>query len=274
MATTIEKAQLVKLLKNTQRKCTINGKPINQVKGCILESKNLEYLRTTMIVRDGKTSLSQFEVRGNISDDGDESIVIPDIDMLLGVLSKHKGKITLMQDDDKLRVKSNSKTTTLAADKRAKAFPHTTETVYEWCHKSQERAKSIDIKDINVAYITADGKRIEPRATTVGLDPIVFKDAIESGNVNSQKVNRFSLYVDGGSLFLTVGQDTKGETTTYLCEIDRDLDLEPCLFEGGLENIDYGNHLKIHFINFADYGQGMSILLQFGKQFVFQRGVL
>ena len=69
-------------------------------------------------------------------------------------------------------------------------------------------------------------------------------------------------------------QDTKGETTTYLCEIDKDLDIEPCLFEGGLENIDYGNLLTIHFINFKEYGQGMSILLRFAGGFVFQRGVL
>ncbi len=270
MATTIEKAQLVKLLKNTQRKCTINGKPINQVKGCVLHSRSAIKLETTMIVRDGKTSLSEFSVKGNINDDGDESIIVPDIDMLLGVLSKHKGKITLTQDDDKLRVKSNSKTTTLTADKRAKAFPHTTDTILEWSLKSEERAESID----GNTYITANGEVISPSASTVGLDPIVFKDAIESGSVNSQKVNRFELYSDGDSLFLRVGQDTKGETTTYLCEIDKDLDIEPCLFEGGLENIDYGNLLTIHFINFAEYGQGMSILLRFAGGFLFQRGVL
>lgn len=236
----------------------------------MLYSKSLVDLQTTMIVRDGKTSVSQFSVKGNRGDDGDETFVIPDIDMLLGVLSKHKGKITLMQDDDKLRVKSNSKSTTLTADKRAKAFPHTTETVYQWASKSEERAESIDGK----TYITANGEVISPQASTVGLDPIVFKDAIESGSVNSQKLNRFELYSDGDSLFLRVGQDTKGETTTYLCEIDKDLDIEPCLFEGGLENIDYGNLLTIHFINFKEYGQGMSILLRFAGGFVFQRGVL
>ena len=133
----IQKQDLVTLLKRTQRMANINGKMIPQVKGTILYIGNGE-VRTFNIVRDGTSSISCFSA--DIMNKDDEGTVpVADISLLLGALSKHSGLIALNHKDDKLKINSATKQTTLQSSSQAQAFSHTKKTITEWCEDSKMR---------------------------------------------------------------------------------------------------------------------------------------
>ena len=118
-----KKEDIVKLLKNTQRMAVINGKLMPQVQACIIKPLSESVAQTVSLVRDGITSVARMtadvvQIK--------EEVIVPDIEKLLGALKAHSGLVKIAQTDEKLRIKSPRKQTTLVASKDALAFPHTT----------------------------------------------------------------------------------------------------------------------------------------------------
>ncbi len=268
----LPKGQLEDLLRKTQRMCNINGKPMPQVIGCVIECiPNADVAVTTSIVRDGKTSVASFVTP---CDDFhmEEGIVIPDIAKALGVLKAHAGLITLEKKDDKLVFRSSGKQTTISADPRALAFPHTKKSISLWNEESQERLSVIDGVG---RYTMSDGKVREPVAK-FELHGSDLRQAIEAGNINGQKVNRCTLAWDGESqLDITTGKQMLGETTTCLLDIEwphfPQFSFE---FEGGLENCLSNDKLTLYILDFNPEGQGYSMVIYSDDCKIFQRGVV
>ena len=249
--------------------CNINGKPMPQVLGCVIECyEGVDMAKTTSIVRDGKTSVASFIAPYETSGGG--SFIIPDIAKALGILKAHNGNITLIQKEDKLVFKSTNKQTTISADPRALAFPHTKKSVKLWSDESLERMSCINT---NGEYTMASGEIRKPSAhfQISGSD---LRDAINSGNINGQKVNRCTLEWDGDRLTLEVGNDLLGKTKTCLLSTEPEFDPFKFEFEGGLENCIDNGDCNLYILDFNPEGQGYSMLIYTNYSKIFQRGVV
>lgn len=265
----IGKGDLEDLLKKTQRMCNINGKPMAQVIGCVIETIPVAgILCTTSIVRDGKTSVASFMTACDNCDE--EVYIIPDIEKALGILKAHRGLVTLTRKEDKLVFSSVGKQTTISADPRALAFPHTKKSISLWNEESQERMSSILTGG---AYQLASGEVRQPFAT-FELQAIDLREAIEAGNINGQKVNRCKLIWDGQELSLEVGNDLLGKTTTQLFISESMFEPFSLEFEGGLENCIGNGEIALHVLDFNSEDQGYSMIITSGKGKIFQRGVM
>tara|TARA_Y100001963_G_scaffold31837_1_gene43915 strand:+ start:13240 stop:14088 length:849 start_codon:yes stop_codon:yes gene_type:complete len=280
----IEARELERLLMMTKRECNVMGKPKAQVIACILtpEEGTPKRVRTTSLVRDGKTSVASFSVRGEI----DSPIVIPDIDRVLGVLKGYRGQISIENLDGKIRFKGvngTKKQTTLTANLKGLAFPHSKETIGEWHDKSCERAKVIDYKK---GYTLKDGSLREFMAV-LKVSKKSLHHALECDNINGQKLNRYTFAFDGeGLLIITTGKELKGETQTEI-KVEYVGETPPPAFsatyEGGLENIlkycDKSDKLRpnmwLNFLDFRPENQGIPLVMGIGlSDFVYQAPVV
>ena len=212
----IENAQLQKLMKRTMRVANISGKDISQVNSCII-ALTAHRAITCNIVRDGVTAVSSFGVDRLCTDPPEDEYYIPDIAKFLGVLKHHGKLVTVEQTDSKLRVKSTGKQTTLAADPRAKAFPHSDKTLKQWRDMSYERRFQYDTK--SMTYTTSSGKilSLDASATCKAGE---LSDALSSGLMNGQKCPSFQISAnpDAEQLKVLVGSEMGGETYTDLVE--------------------------------------------------------
>lgn len=264
------KKDIVDFLKNTQRNAVINGKPMPQVQGCILRRGALgsTEVETTTLVRDGITSVST--MFGIVDEMSKEEIVVPDIEKLLGALKAHNGKVTLIQDDDKLRIKSSNKQTTLTASKDALAFPHTQLTVLEW----EKNSSSLMEKITPTGYTMKDGSE-RGFANRIVIKAGVLADAINSGNINGQKVSRMTLSYDGEEVRVVVGQQLKGESITTIGgaeNCDTDFTFETT-FEGGLENLTHYGEVMLKILDFTEEGAGTHLVVSSATTTLYQRGI-
>lgn len=267
----ISKAELEKLLKKTQRVCNINGKPIPQVKGCVLNALEDNLLCTTNIVRDGISSVATFSCLANEADD--QEYIIPDIEKMLGVLRPHSGVITLESKEDKIVVISKGKQTTLSADSRALAFPHTKKTVSEWYTESVDRIASIN--PLTGSYTMRDGTERKP-FLNLQISGSELKNAIDAGNVNGQKVNRCLLKWESDKrLYIESGNILLGKTETCLASTEDEVEPFEFEFEGGLENCLTDALINVYFLDFTEESQGYSmVLVDMENNLIFQRGVV
>ena len=274
--------KLVWLLKATQRKQNVNAKSISQVSSCVLVVGK-EELTTTSLVRDGKTSLSHFSIE--CESVGPAGIPVPDIDRLLGVLKYHGNTVTLEHDqkNDKLRIVSNKKQTTLKTNMNALAYPNSRDTISDWADKSDKLAKKIT----SDGYVMADGSTREPMCT-FNVNATDLFEALRCDNMNSQKLNRYTFSVEkagsdsGRTLIVGVGGDLKGKTETIIllkdalpAQYDGTWSWD---FEGGLDNIvaDMTGTVKLQFYDFREEKQGIRLVLWLddGKSWVYQAGVV
>ena len=262
----VPRKALEQLLSATSREQHINGKPQKQVTGCILVLGD-DKLSTTSIVKDGKTSLSylSFKCEGD-----EESLPVPDIERMLGVLKYHGDYVTLSLNNGKVLIKSNKKQTTLAGGFDAKAFANSQHTLKEWHNEAKTRAEQID----GLTYKTKDGGTISP-FFTAQIEAGELYDALRCDGMNGQKLNRYRFQVKDNTLSVSVGDPFKGQTTTDLGEYTTG-DFEVS-FEGGLENIarHYRDDIYLRFLDFREHGQGIRLLMVMGNgDWVFQAGVL
>tara|TARA_Y100001937_G_scaffold82080_1_gene111063 strand:+ start:1428 stop:2231 length:804 start_codon:yes stop_codon:yes gene_type:complete len=263
-----KKEDIVKLLKNTQRMAVINGKLMPQVQGCIIWPVNDTTVHTVSLVRDGITSVAR--MTGDVVQ-AKEEVVVPDIEKLLGALKAHSGLVKIAQTDEKLRIKSVRKQTTLTASRDALAFPHTTLTIAEWDAKSRELMNKISTN----GYRLQDGTLVQ-YYQEVMLTPTGLADAINAGNINGQKVARYSFTQDGFGLHLRVGDAMKGESVSQIAEqsdliyADRSFEM---VCEGGLENLDLGE-VNLYVLDFQEQGQGFHLVLEGQRGMVYQRGIV
>ena len=264
----IHKEDLVTLLKRTQRMANINGKMIPQVKGTMLYIGNGE-VRTFNIVRDGTSSISCFSA--DIMNKDDEGTVpVADISLLLGALSKHSGLITLNHKDDKLKINSATKQTTLQSSSQAQAFSHSKKTIAEWCEDSKMRYEHTIEQNPN-GYTLKNGD-VVPESFKFHLGADLLCSAIESGSMNGQKIQNYTFLTKDRSLILRVGADGKGKTETCLHN-SMSGKLEPSSIAGGLDNVlrTVKGEVILSFFDLTPHGGGMSLRLSFEGGCVFQR---
>ena len=277
---TANNGALRRTLELTQRKQTIAGKNQEQVTACILRS-NGTLLSTTSLVRDGKTSLAQFNLP---CDDSATAICVPDINRLMGVLNAHSSPVNIFTDGNKIRVKSGSKQTTLTGDLGGLAFPHSTETIGEWESKSVDLSARLNIEE--GSYTMMDGSSRGPFCRFV-VEAVELFEALRCDSINGQKLNRYRFRVDADGLFVEVGDDLKGRTISELLSFADDESISTRNtgydqhwewdFEGGLEGVvkPFSGEVKLNFIDFRPEGQGIRLLMVLpGNSWVFQAGVL
>lgn len=259
--------ELLRLMRNTQRMAVINGKPMPQVQSCIITCGPTE-ASTVSIVRDGITSVSamtcDIEWKGET---GDTALIVPDIAKLISALKTHSGVVTLNQSKDRLKILSAGKQTTLAANKEALAFPHTTLTVKEWRDKSQDMYDKVQYD----GYTMKDGS-IREYFYEATIPEALLKDAIQSANINGQKVAKYTITMSkSGQLRLTVGKDLHGEVQTTLAK-DQDCESFSMVCEGGFENLNLGATLSLKFLDFREEGAGIHLVIEGPYGCVYQRG--
>ena len=266
-----DNAALTRLLTLTKRQHTIAGKKQNQVEGTMLHS-NLGRCYTTNLVRDGVSSLSRF----SMACDGEKTIPVPNIDTLLGVLPYHSATVKLNWDDNRLKVKSSSKQTTITASSNAPAFANSQDSLAIWSSKSDERALQIDPS--TGTYKMQSGETRKP-ILSVTLTGNELYEALRCDAINGQKLNRYTFRLNNNGLSVEVGDELKGKTSTNL-SADNTNDEFSVTFEGGLDTVlkHYPGDVQLHFIDFREEGQGIRLLIQLADglnpDFVFQAGLL
>ena len=278
----IASAHLTELLNLTARPQFVNGKPHQQVIGCVLRPLGDGFVSTTSLVRDGKTSLSHF-IRPAIIEEGDEAFVIPDIERLLGVISAYTGEITIRQDNSghtaMLRVKGSRRQTSLVAESGALAFPHTSDTIAEWEQKSI--ALSEQINSSLGTYTMRDGSKREPFCSiTISCSDLY--EALKTDILNSQKLNRYTFHSrDDNKMYVVTGESLKGQTEYELCNLYGGKDGEALLwqstYEGGLDRVvaSMNGDVTLHFLDFRPEGQGIRLVAKFDcESWVYQAAIL
>jgi hypothetical protein len=265
---------LQNLLKKTQRMANIAGKDIPQVVSCVIQQAGDDNGRavTCSIVRDGITSVASFGVPCEPSK-GAKRIIVPSIELLLGVLKHHRETVRLVQEQNKLRVSSSNKQTTLAADKRAKAFPHSQETVESWFEKSVERRGQFLFAPVE--YKTGDGATIGA-TDSFTFDCADLRDALSVGFANGQKCPYFVLHTDEFGLEVWVGDTMKGLTKTNIPtfgELNEDIVVEASGLENTLALCDGATPVNAHIFDFRPLGAkgGLLALDIRGEGIVLQR---
>ena len=255
---------IISLLENTQRLAVINGKPMPQVVSCVMTASETQIM-TTSIVRDGLSGVATFVGHGD--EIGSGTVIIPSISKVLSALKTHRGPVSLTQDEDKLRIKSKGKSTTLAASPDALAFPHTHKTVTEWHGESLERMEAVS----SDGYILRDGTKV-PYFATFTVESSKLKDAILSGNINGQKVAKYTLKMKDDSFSVAVGNDLYGFVETFVGDgyVSPDFEFE---IEGGLENISYETLIELKLLDFREKSQGFCLVIESGSSVLFQRGL-
>ena len=288
MTVYFDKAQLVDLLRRTKREQHISGKSQSQVMACVLDC-NEGIATTTSLVRDGKTSLSQFRCPAETNEQH-QLINVPDIDALLGILSFHSQKVRVNPSSSTLTINSGKKRTTIKTSGSAMAFPHSTETIDAWNLKSADLASKFVFEtapedEVFLGYSMANGTLRTPILNWT-VDAIDLFEALRSDNINGQRFNRYHVDFDmTGStndepeLNIAVGDELKG-LTTYRFEGEFDLaeDLSfDWTFNGGLENVlkGLGGKVIVSFLDFRQEKQGIRIVINLGNGgWVYQAGVL
>ena len=274
MGIKVAASDLKRLLTLTQRRQTVAGKNNPQVIACVLRGGadfegEATILQTTSLVRDGRTSVSRFYVHCEV--DGEESIVVPDIDQMLGVLKAHSGEITLSSKDNKTIIKSAKKRTTLQAQAGGLAFPHSQETIGEWETKSMALMKKVDAD----LYHMTDGSNLEA-FYTVSLPASELAEAFSCDNINGQKLNQYE-FIGAKETCLSVrtGGIFKGQTE-YTFEGEAPLDEFSVVFEGGLENVmsQISGDVQVSFLDFRPYNQGIRAIFTWEGGIFMQAGVI
>jgi len=264
----LNRKALEQLLSATMREQHINGKAQPQVTSCVLRLKD-GVVSTTSIVKDGKTSLSRFSFK---TDEQNDSVIpVPDIERLLGTLKYHGDIVTLSLNDEKVKVKSKNKQTTLAGGMQSKAYANSKDSLLEFNEQALKRAEQID----GNTYILADGGKISS-FFKVELPASELHDALKCDGMNGQKLNRYTFECTGDALKVVVGDVFKGQTECVLGD-DYACDEFNATFEGGLENIfkHYSGSVTLSFLDFTQYKQGIRMIMQFENgDWVFQAGVL
>lgn len=265
----IEKSNLVSLLKRTKREAVVGGKKVPQVNSTVIHHYAEHGAETTAIVRDGVSSIARFTAPV-VEGDGGE-VFVANIDLMLGALSAHSGVVSIKSEKGKLILKSKSKSTTLVSDPKAKAFPHTNKTVFEWAEDSAERfGKSLSAIGED-SYTMQDGTTIPAQKATVPTKELL--DAIRSGSINGQMVEKVRLINNPDlTLEVRVGDEMKGASSTLITST---LDAEVATnIGGGFEHIlahCADDECDLLFFDFTSYGAGIAVVLRTSSAVVFQR---
>jgi hypothetical protein len=262
---TVQASDLKRLLLMTQRKQTVAGKNNPQVTSCMLTGDCFDgryNLNTVSLVRDGRTSVSSFNVPMESCSPTSVQVPIPDIDRALGVLKAHSGLIKLTWTPNSIKIKSSNKQTTLTANANALAFAHSTETIVGWYKKSTELMGKVGTDE----YHANNGDTI-PTCYSLQLPASELADAFACDNINGQKLNRYTFTIQSGKCpTVSVGDPMKGQTEIQLTDEAIDLGKSSDFtwsFEGGLDYVVslLSGNVWLKFLDFRKYEQGIRLLL-------------
>lgn len=261
---TVQASDLKRLLLMTQRKQTVAGKNNPQVTSCLLtatQSGEVFNLNTVSLVRDGRTSVSSFNVPMESCSPSTVQVPIPDIDRALGVLKAHNGVVKLTWTTNSIKIKSSNKQTTLTANANALAFAHSTETIIGWHTKSNELMNKVGTD----CYYANNGDAIEP-AYSLQLPASDLASAFACDNINGQKLNRYTFAIENGICpTVSVGDPMKGQTEIQLSEepVPEGLLGFTWSFEGGLDYVVslLSGNVWLKFLDFRKYDQGIRLLI-------------
>ena len=272
----MENSGLVRLLKLSQRKQYVNGKPMSQVHGCMLRAED-STVSVTSLVRDGVSSLGRFSVACK---EQAEPAIIPilDIDKLLGILSMHSNSITLTYDavKGKLQIKSGKKQTTIVTGADGRAFTNSPTTLGDWEENSRKRATQIRQTGY---YMNPPHDEVRSAFATWIIESNDLFEGLRCDSINGQRLNRYTFTANDESLSISVGAEIKGRTEIQL---DGDGENEgdwEATFEGGLDNIfvHYTGKVILDFLDFRPEGQGIRMLARLPskkRDFVLQAGLI
>lgn len=278
----IKKAPLVNMLKRTQRYQNVGGRSIAQVSGCQLAVADGQAY-TLSLVRDGKTSISNFSVEADESSSS-SPIPVPDIDVLLGVLSNHGSTLTIKHNipENKIVVSSGKKKTTLVASLNGLVFPHSSDTITEWSNKSKTLSDKFQWDDDEgfIGYKMGSGDTLSP-FLKLELDANELHEALRADNINGQRLNRYRFSFSDEGLIIGVGEEMKGFTETKFNHFTGEFTKDAWFqwdYEGGLENVlaNVNGNAELYFLDFREYGQGISMLIKLPANmgWCYQAGVL
>ena len=257
----INRNNLVRLLKKTQRPQTVAGKAIDQVYGCMLCGHVDEMIYTQSLVKDGVTSVASFyEAAEEVSHEG-PMIPVPNINDLLGVLSMHNTPVNLTYTDDKLRIKSGGKQTTLAVSENALAFPHSPDLLKEWYEKSKRIADKFHIDGSIPQYTKNDGESLAPvYSSTISAN--VLYEALRCDGINGQKLNNYTFRFAESGLSVQVGNELKGMTESVILEGSFAPEYITTV-NGGLENVlkHMDGEIVLSLFDFSEAGMGYPLVI-------------
>lgn len=260
---TLDTNSLQWLLSLMQRKQNIDGKSFAQVHSVLLKVESGR-LTGTALVKDGVSSLNRLSIPCT----GEGTIPVTDINTWLGALKYHSSPLTITPKEGKVTLKSGRKQTTLTASSEALAFPHTPDTMATWAEKSESIADKLSIDK----YIGGDGKEYPYMAKIVELDSTELYEAFRCDEMNGQKHNEFRIIGKYEGLFVNVGTELKGKTTTQISEGEFPVVFD-ATFNGGLDYVfkNLNNKVDISFFDFTTMGQGIKMFIDLGDgDFIFQ----
>lgn len=270
MECVVDTDSLIWLLKCTQRRQTISGKSIPQVSACMLNSVGSR-MSTCSLTKDGVSSVGIFSIPSS----GEAKIPVSDIETMLGVLKYHGNALTLTYSNDKLKLRSRYKQTTITASENALAFPHSPTTLNEWSDTSITFAGKISVGN-EVGYTMNDGTMIKPICTWESVDAVRLFEAVRCDEMNGQKLNNFTFTGSEEGLTVVVGKELKGRTEYHL---DRRGTRWPftATYQGGFNNLfsNINGKVNLHFFDFTQWNQGIKMLITLGEgDFIFQSALL
>ena len=290
---TIRNDNLTRLLKQTKRTHTVDGKTQDQVTSCVLRD-GPERVHTTSLVKDGVSSLSRFstEFIDMGRDLGEGNFYITDIDTMLGALKYHGQTVRLSQLGHKITIFSKNKQTTLDASPDARAYPSNPRTLKEWEQSARELAERIylhaPIQDerFHDNYLYAsDDVAIAPQFSFYGIDSTDLYEIFRCDSMNKQKKNEYKIMISPTSdstdleLLINVGGDAKGSTTDMI-EFNYSSGKASNVsftIKGGMEQLFavVGGEVDMHILDFTAHEQGHKVLFDLGNgDFVFQSGLI
>ena len=290
---TIRNDNLTRLLKQTKRTHTVDGKTQDQVTSCVLRD-GPERVHTTSLVKDGVSSLSRFstEFIDMGRDMGEGNFYITDIDTMLGALKYHGQTVKLTQLGHKITIFSKNKQTTLDASPDARAYPSNPRTLKEWEQSARDLAERIYLDHrFNDGYLYAsDDVAIAPQFSFTGVDSTDLYEIFRCASMNKQKKNEYKIMISPTSereseydahldLLINVGGDAKGSTTDKINFKHGAGKASNVSFtiKGGMEQLFavVGGDVDMHVLDFTAHEQGHKVLFDLGNgDFVFQSGLI
>ena len=280
----IRNDNLCLLLKKTKRTQTLDGKKQDQVTSCVLRPsgpsfKELNTVTTTCLVRDGLSSLSRFSTEYESWKDRHTGscLIVTDIDRLLGVLKYHGQMVTLTQTEDKLKITSSGKQTTIDASPEARINPSNQATILEWEQNSRSLAETkLDVPN-NLYRLEGGGSKTAFAWYVVDANDLY--EAFRCDSMNGQKKNEYQFEgtEDGNDLYVSTGLDLKGTTRTLISHEKGMTGHFFVTIKGGMEQLfaNLNGNVTVKFFDFHHEGQGIKVLFDLGNgDYVFQSGIL
>ena len=263
----VKKTEFERALKIMKREALIGGKKVAQGHSCVFQSSipTANRLICVSLVKDGVSGWT--EVYLDLLEPAATSccVVVANIDYTLNVLKMHGDILTLEQDQQKLRIKSQGKQTTLSANLKANAFPNSQKTIEQWEQQSREiRNKLVIDETMSLAsYHTSTGDVLNNKYA-MAVDPYAIKDAIETVRVNGQIVANCRMVVgDQPSLTFAGGDESKGGSSIIqVIEPTLPSELDKYEVAGGLENIVtmLGKEVHLFVINWDRSSEALLII--------------